>query len=111
MKSELLAELHSLSNPDLRKIEGMVYEIWEDGEITLQKCGSLYGQRNMHCIVPGVFKMTANVELLPEKTNNNHSLMAVHCDNLVRARELICLLNDFPFDKDGYRYTIPGYKE
>ena len=31
----------------------MVWEVWEDGEITLTKGGELYGCRNLHCIWPG----------------------------------------------------------
>ena len=26
----------------------MVYEVWEDGEVTLTKGGDLYGQRSLH---------------------------------------------------------------
>lgn len=33
--------------------EPMVWECWEDGEITLTKGGELYGLRNLHCIWPG----------------------------------------------------------
>lgn len=28
----------------------MVYEVWEDGEITLTKGGPLFRQRSLHCI-------------------------------------------------------------
>ena len=55
--SELLARLYSFNRPELKNREGMVCEIWEDGEITLQKSGPLYGQRNLHMIeigIPGV---------------------------------------------------------
>lgn len=42
------------NNPELAKEPGMVYQVWEDGEITLQKSGELLGQRSLHCITPGV---------------------------------------------------------
>ena len=28
----------------------MVYSIWEDGEVTLEKGGELFGWRNLHCL-------------------------------------------------------------
>lgn len=102
-----IESLFTLSNPNLRKEEGSVWEIWEDGEITLQKCGSLYGQRNLHCIVPPVVGLIPKIRL-PEG-EHKHSLMAVHRDDLVKARKLIVTLNGFDPDLDSYRYTIPGY--
>jgi hypothetical protein len=39
--------------PDLDKQGGMVCQIWEDGEVTLQKSGPLMHQRSLHCIRPG----------------------------------------------------------
>lgn len=32
----------------------MVYELWQDGEITLTKGGSLFRQRSLHMIYPPV---------------------------------------------------------
>lgn len=40
-------------NPELAKQPGHVYQVWEDGEITLQKCGDLLWQRSLHSIYPG----------------------------------------------------------
>lgn len=38
-----------LHNPALAERENChVYQVWEDGEITMTKCGSLLGQRNLH---------------------------------------------------------------
>jgi hypothetical protein len=49
VNEETLAAFLALHEPDAQGVEGsMVYEIWEDGEVTLQKCGSLYGRRSMH---------------------------------------------------------------
>ena len=41
------------SHPELAKVEGHVYQVWEDGEITLQKSGSLLHQRTLIMIHPG----------------------------------------------------------
>lgn len=36
------------------KADNMVYQVWEDGEITLQKGGSLWNQRTLHTIAFGL---------------------------------------------------------
>jgi len=41
------------SKPELAKLPGMVYQVWEDGEITLQKCGELLWQRTLHMMNAG----------------------------------------------------------
>ncbi len=57
-KTMTLEELYKLievaHNPDLAKEDDMVYQIWEDCEITLQKSGRLLWQRSLHTIVPGI---------------------------------------------------------
>jgi hypothetical protein len=92
--------LHSLHNPELIKAPGMVYEIWEDGEITLTKSGDLYGMRGLHCIVPG--KQGVNVPL-PVK-RGNHSSMAIADTDIAVARKLIV------GDNDPYETCLPGKK-
>lgn len=39
--------------PELEKEPGHVYQIWEDGEITLQKSGPLLWNRTLHMLCPG----------------------------------------------------------
>ena len=46
---DLIAELHC---PEARN-NSMVYSVWEDGEVTLEKGGELFGLRNLHMIEPG----------------------------------------------------------
>lgn len=49
-----IQELIAMHNhPELAEKEGMVYEVWEDGEVTLTKSGPLLRQRGLHCIQPG----------------------------------------------------------
>jgi len=45
---------------------GMIYQVWEDGEVTLQKCGDLLWQRNLHMIQPGNTEINIG-DLLPNK--------------------------------------------
>jgi hypothetical protein len=94
--------LHSLHKPELIDQPGMVYEIWEDGEITLTKSGDLYGQRNLHCIVPGMAGVSVP---LPNKRHAGHSSMAVAEEDIVVARKLI--LGD---RQDPYASCLPGKK-
>lgn len=47
-----LLEIHS--KPELAEQDGMVYQVWEDGEITLQKSGKLLWKRTIHIIVDGI---------------------------------------------------------
>jgi hypothetical protein len=103
MSAELLAELNTLHKPELRKREGMVYEIWQDGEITLTKSGSIYGQRNLHMIVPGLGHKGVNVKLVDDCGQN--SCMAVENTDLKRARELIMAIAGVD---DYFKTSIPG---
>jgi hypothetical protein len=60
--------------PELEKEDGMVCQLWEDGEITLQKSGRLMWQRNLHCIISGG-KDGITIEM-PKKMSK-HSYMVV----------------------------------
>ena len=45
--------IYKHNKPELAEVEGMVYQVWNDGEVTLQKSGSLLNQRNLHCTIDG----------------------------------------------------------
>ena len=49
---DLQEMINTMSNDELSKQVGMVYQVWDDGEITLQKCGDLLWQRSIHTINP-----------------------------------------------------------
>lgn len=64
-RTALLALLLANHNEDLtRNPEGgdgaHVFQVWEDGEMTLTKAGSLYGQRGLHMIQSGHPELRAN---------------------------------------------------
>lgn len=59
--SELAKKYH---DPNLAK-ESHVYQVWHDGEITLQKAGPLLWQRNLHQICPP--KLTAAPTPMPQE--------------------------------------------
>ena len=70
--------------------EPMVYEVWQDGEITLTKGGDLYGQRHLHMISIGVSEHSLPFDSLPLK-NSNHSRIAVKtADQANAAKTIIC---------------------
>jgi hypothetical protein len=53
-KEQVLAEVLKHHDPKLREIEGsMVSEVWEDGEHTSTKCGSIFRCRGLHTMTPG----------------------------------------------------------
>lgn len=60
---ETLQELiNKHSNDELAKQHGMVYQVWHDGEITLQKAADLLWQRSLHTDAPGFCNIKLNVE-------------------------------------------------
>jgi len=70
-RSEVLALALSLHRPDEREKEGMVYQVWEDGEITLQKGGRLFGLRTVHCIKFGSIKKQLNIADFPGQAHGH----------------------------------------
>jgi hypothetical protein len=67
----------------LAEVPGMVYQIWSDGEITLQKSGNLLWNRSLHTIAFGSLNAKL-VETLgikfPETYNNNYYAFVSHED-------------------------------
>lgn len=53
-EAELISGLRAMHKPELIDNDGeLVYEVWNDGEVTLTKAGGLYGQRNLHMVATG----------------------------------------------------------
>jgi hypothetical protein len=84
---KLSAAIAEESNDSLSKEPGMVYQVFEDGEVTLQKSGDLLWQRTLHCIMPP-FKEAVSPELFPHKMNG-HGYAFVTRDGAERIRALI----------------------
>lgn len=75
-QQEVLAAVLAMHDPEALN-DQMVYEVWEDGEVTLTKGGDLYGQRNLHMIIPGCGgRRSMPRDALPLK-NDCHSRIAV----------------------------------
>ena len=71
--------------------DSLVFEVWEDGEITLTKGGTLYGYRNLHCIVPGDEKRALNPILFPEELRiyGHARIMVENGLKALEARDLL----------------------
>ena len=55
-----------LSMHDALAVDGdMVYEVWEDGEITITKGGDLYCQRSLHLLKAGDVSKALPSESMP----------------------------------------------
>ena len=106
MMNQKIEELKKLilesNNDELSKLPGHVYQVWEDGEITLQKSGSLLWKRTLHSIVPGVaFKISS--EWFPYQTgrDNIHGYAFVTEENAYKIRKAILELS-----KEDHDYYI-----
>lgn len=59
-----LIEKHN--KPELAKEGGMVWQVWQDGEMTLQKSGDLLWQRTLHTIASGREDKMVDPEMFPD---------------------------------------------
>jgi len=66
---EIQAKVMEYSEPELAQQTGSVYQLWSDGEITLQKSGSLLGLRFLHQIMPSIGSGINLVDFFPEKSH------------------------------------------
>ena len=74
--------------------EGMVYQVWQDGEVTLQKGGSLLWQRTLHLDRPA-FLGAKDLKLeFPHKMGEN-SFAWVTPENATAVRAKIKELVEF----------------
>lgn len=90
MTNPYLQSFLELHTPSLRKQNGMVYEIWEDGEVTMQKSGSLYNQRSLHSM-KDPFELSLPQNQFPPETYTGHlhACIAVEDNKVEMARQLL----------------------
>ena len=95
MKDDLTIEqrcdaLLALHAPEQHREEGMLYSVWEDGEVTLEKGGSLFNQRNLHCIIPGDPQAGLPVAMPVPNSDGSHGRIFVRThEEAVRASALL----------------------
>lgn len=80
MTHEEIRELIAIAHrPELTR-ESHVMKLWEDGEVTSEKGGPLYGSRTVHKIEYGTYEISGAgdalpTELFPEVLANQHSYL------------------------------------
>ena len=94
---QLIASKHK---PELAAKPGMVYQIWEEGEITLQKSGDLLWRRNLHMIEPGITTVfTKNIMPVQMERNGYAFIESKEVEDEIReymkevAKEILKLIN------------------
>ena len=78
--------INNASNDSLSELTGMVYQIWDDGEITLQKSGDLLWQRSLHGVNPAI-GVVDDIEW--PHIHGKHSYAFVSRDDAESIREMI----------------------
>lgn len=68
------------NNDSLKEQTGHVYQVWDDGEITSQKSGRLFGQRTIHCLRPAITKDIDKSIKWPHVTGKNGFAFVVSSD-------------------------------
>ena len=83
-----IAAVNALHQPEAYA-QGMVYEVWEDGEITLTKGGGLYGRRNLHMISFGNSAKTLGADALDQKNGEHSSIAVMTRERAQQAQDII----------------------
>ena len=84
---EIKTKLASFHKPDAWK-SSMVWSVWEDGEVTLEKGGDLFGQRNLHVIHWG-FDKSLPKELFPAQEPHHARVYVENEQEAMAVREFI----------------------
>ncbi len=89
-EQEIIAAVLAMHKPDAWK-DVMVYSVWEDGEVTLEKGGDLFGCRTKHTVASGDEVCALPVAAMPMKTaSGKHGRIFVGTNQeAFAARELI----------------------
>jgi hypothetical protein len=83
------ARIFELNNDDLARVKcSHVYQIWEDGEITLQKCGPLLWARHLHMMQYGEPSKAIALENFPHR-HGEHGYAYVTKEGADEIRKLI----------------------
>jgi hypothetical protein len=83
---ELIAKY---SDDSLSEQTGMVYQVWNDGEITLQKSGRLLWHRTLHCMMPGNPNVAVPAEIFPHVSSRGYGYAFVDNDGATEISRAI----------------------
>jgi hypothetical protein len=87
-REEATIALLALHKPEAHKNQ-MVYSVWEDGEVTVEKGGELFGQRKLHTVRFGGQKSVDYARLPYQNTLDGHGRIFVDNDIEAAAASLI----------------------
>lgn len=87
-KAELIEMVKAAHKPELIVERSMVYQVWEDGEVTLQKAGELFNQRNLHLMRGGSFNSPLSKDDMPVK-ERDHGYAVVEREDAVELHNAI----------------------
>jgi hypothetical protein len=88
-QDEIIRMVWELHSPEAGAQPG-VYEVWEDGEVTLTKGGELYGRRGLHIVDSyGDGGLALPFDSLPIKNSQHSRIWAASRKDAYRARALI----------------------
>lgn len=86
---EKMPRLLALHNPSVTTTGEMVYSVWEDGEITLEKGGNLFGQRNLHCIAFGNPSKALPFQEFPEQNSQHGRIFVIDHETALKAQAIV----------------------
>lgn len=87
-ESEIIYAVNALHEPDAIN-DLMVYEVWEDGEITITKGGDLYGKRTLHLDTRGDSSLALPWDSLAMKHSKHSRIACKDRETALKARRLI----------------------
>lgn len=86
---KLAQELDNIEHAE-SKTRTHVVQVWQDGEITFQKCGDLLWQRNLHQIAPPLRHYVAGLKFPREHYGNSYAFVGSE-EEARRIRELVAV--------------------
>ena len=87
-ESEIIQSVNALHDPEAIK-ESMVYEVWEDGEITITKGSDLYGKRTRHLDTHGDSGLALPCDALAEKNSKHSRIYCKDRETALKVHRLI----------------------
>lgn len=86
------ADLLALHRPDSPSTGEMVYSVWEDGEVTLEKGGDLFGRRTLHTIAFGGRSLDPQALPIVNAAGTHSRIYVGSNDDATRAQAIIAEL-------------------
>ena len=86
--SEIIAQMLAKHSPMARNMS-MVYQVWEDGEVTITKGAELFGFRTLHVQAIGNPSLAVDCTQLPHQTICHGSVFCKTYEDAMLLHEMI----------------------